>query len=185
MRLKRQVTSAIIVAIALIILMFLSVRKRVSAPPNPKMIGPVANAEKAGPSSAYPNPARTPGIRNPEITQENIGETICNPKWSTRSIRPPASYMTKLKRQQIRQWGLSGSPADYEEDHLISLELGGNPTDPRNLWPEAYEPEPGARKKDVVENYLHNQVCSGAMTLEKAQETIVTDWYSVYLQIRP
>ena len=28
--------------------------------------------------------------------------------------------------------------SDYQEDHLISLELGGNPTDPRNLWPEPY-----------------------------------------------
>jgi hypothetical protein len=26
----------------------------------------------------------------------------------------------------------------YEEDHLISLEDGGDPTDPRNLFPEPY-----------------------------------------------
>ena len=26
-----------------------------------------------------------------------------------------------------------------EEDHLISLEVGGNPFDARNLWPEPYK----------------------------------------------
>lgn len=140
--------------------------------------------EKAGPPWAYPDPARTPGSVNSAITQANIGETICNPDWTTRSIRPPESYTSKLKREQVRDWGLPGSASDYEEDHLISLELGGNPTDPQNLWPEAYSPKPGAKEKDVVENYLHRQVCGGALKLEEAQRAIATDWYKVYLQIR-
>jgi hypothetical protein len=144
---------------------------------------PVAEVEKAGPSSIYPDPSRTSGFTNPNITQANIQETICNPNWSTKSIRPPTSYTTKLKRQQIAAWGLPGSTADYEEDHFISLELGGSPTDPRNLWPESYSPKPGAREKDVVENHLHEQVCAGTVTLEDAQVAIVTDWYKVYLQI--
>ena len=83
----------------------------------------------------------------------------------------------------MQQWGIPGTSADYEEDHFISLELGGSPTDPRNLWPEPYGPKPGAREKDAVENYLHKQVCSGAMTLAQAQRAITTDWYKVYLQI--
>jgi hypothetical protein len=32
----------------------------------------------------------------------------------------------------------SDNMACYEEDHLISIEDGGDPTDPRNLWPEPY-----------------------------------------------
>ena len=83
----------------------------------------------------------------------------------------------------MEEWGLPGTTADYEEDHLISLELGGNPNDPRNLWPEPYNPRPGARQKDTVENYLHNQVCAGTMTLIDAQNAIATDWYKVYLEI--
>lgn len=43
--------------------------------------------------------------------------------------------------------------------------------------------KPGAKEKDIVENYLHRQVCSGAMTLAEAQKVILTDWYKVYLQI--
>ncbi len=98
-------------------------------------------------------------------------------------IRPSPAYTSRLKRDQIISWGLAGGASDYEEDHFISLELGGHPTDPRNLWPEPYGPKPGAREKDVVENYLHRQVCSGAMTLWQAQDAIVTDWYAVYRQI--
>jgi hypothetical protein len=140
-------------------------------------------AAKVGPAWAYPDPTRTPGLTNREITQGNIQQTICNSKWTTASIRPPVSYTTHLKKKQIQQWDLPGTVADYEEDHLISLELGGNPTDPRNLWPEPFSPIPGAREKDVVEKYLHAQVCAGTMRLEEAQTAIVGDWYRVYVQI--
>ena len=44
-----------------------------------------------GPADIYPDPTRTPGAANPDITQDNIRETICNPRWSTKSIRPAAS----------------------------------------------------------------------------------------------
>jgi hypothetical protein len=123
------------------------------------------------------------GIHKSDITQANIEQTICNPEWSTKSVRPPSSYTTGLKKEQMQEWGLPGSTADYEEDHFISLELGGNPTDPRNLWPEPYNPSPDARQKDTVENYFHKEVCRGAMTLQEAQNAITTDWYRVYLQI--
>lgn len=83
----------------------------------------------------------------------------------------------------MRDWGLPGSSVDYEEDHFISLDLGGNPTDPRNLWPQSYKPKPGAGEKDVVERYLHAQVCSGRMTLTDAQHAIVADWYELYFFI--
>jgi hypothetical protein len=168
------------VAAALLILLFVWSRKRTASPPPEARVIAV---EKAGPAWAYPDPERTPGLTNPDINQANIDDTICNPGWSTKSIRPPSSYTSKLKREQLREWRLAGQPRDYEEDHLIPLELGGNPTDPRNLWPEPYAPQPGAKQKDAVENYLHHQVCDGAMTLQEAQNAIATDWYKVYLQI--
>jgi hypothetical protein len=142
-----------------------------------------------GPTDIYPDPARTPGATNPEITQENIHETICNPRWSTKSIRPEASYTNRLKVEQIAEYGYSDSRVrDYEEDHFIPLELGGNPTDPRNLWPEPFEtsiPDGGAHAKDKVENYLHAEVCSGALTLDQAQHEISEDWYRVYQESVP
>jgi hypothetical protein len=80
----------------------------------------------------------------------------------------------------MKEWGLPGKPKDYEEDHLISLELGGHPTDSRNLWPEPYKGDWGAKKKDSLENRLHKLVCSGAITLDQAQEEIRTDWVASY-----
>jgi hypothetical protein len=37
--------------------------------------------------------------------------------------------------------------ACYEEDHLIPLEDGGDPTDSRNLWPEASKPTWAAQSR--------------------------------------
>lgn len=128
-----------------------------------------------------PDATMTPGAMNPDITQDNISQNICNPSWSTKSIRPPVSYTTPLKIKQISQYGYADTAtASYEEDHLISLELGGSPTDPLNLWPEAYNTTPGAKQKDLVENYLHKQVCAGAVSLQEAQTEISTDWTTVY-----
>ena len=72
---------------------------------------------------------------------------------------------------------------------MISLELGGSPTDPQNLWPEPYINDVdgqnlGAHEKDKVENYLHSQVCSGAMTLVEAQTEIKTNWVAVYAKMK-
>jgi hypothetical protein len=139
---------------------------------------------RVGPPDIYPDSTRTPGAINPEITQENIRETICNPRWSTKSIRPEASYTNRLKIEQIGEYRYADSRLrDYEEDHFIPLELGGNPTDPKNLWPEPFEtsiPDGGAHAKDRVENYLHSEVCSGSLTLDQAQREISEDWYRVY-----
>src|SRR5664279_6067090 len=67
------------------------------------------------------------------------------------TIRPPASsYTNALKRQQIVAYGYPDTdPRGYEEDHLIALELGGAPSDQRNLWPEpANSPEPEGQGRE-------------------------------------
>jgi hypothetical protein len=51
------------------------------------------------------------------------------------------------------------------------------------LWPEAALPQPGFHEKDKVENYLHDQVCSGSMILSDAQHAIASDWVAVYNQM--
>lgn len=125
-----------------------------------------------------PNPKLTPGLVNPSISQENIEQNICSDNWSTKSIRPPLSYTNKLKARQIKEYGYRDTKlGNYEEDHLISLVLGGSPTDPRNLWPESY---PNAREKDKVENYLHREVCLGKITLKEAQIGISQNWVLIY-----
>jgi hypothetical protein len=110
--------------------------------------------------------ARTPGVLNPDVTQANIASTICKPGW-TKTIRPPTDYTNALKLKQMREYGVPGSPTQYQEDHLISLELGGDPADPRNLWPEPY---PRASDVDSIENDLNAKVCSGSLSLADAQQ---------------
>ena len=110
----------------------------------------------------------TPGVLNPDVTPATIRTTICARGW-TKTIRPPVSYTNRLKVEQMRQYGLSGDPSDYQEDHLVSLELGGHPTDPRNLWPE---PRPRAEEVDATENDLNAKICDGSISLADAQGTI-------------
>ena len=107
----------------------------------------------------------TPGVLNPDVGQATIASTICRRGW-TRTIRPPVSYTNALKAKGLHQYGLRGPPSAFQEDHLISLELGGDPVDPRNLWPEPY---PRASAVDRIENQLNHLVCTGRLSLAEAQ----------------
>jgi hypothetical protein len=122
--------------------------------------------QRAGAPAVVADPVRTPGVLNPDVTQATIGTTICVQGW-TRTVRPPTDYTNALKLRQMRAYGESGPPSAYQEDHLISLELGGHPTDPRNLWPEPY---PRASHVDTIENELNAQVCSGSLSLAEGQQ---------------
>ena len=121
--------------------------------------------QRAHAPAVVADPARTPGVLNPDVTQATIGATICVAGWTT-TVRPPVAYTNDLKLRQMRGYGETGSPSAYQEDHFISLELGGDPTDPRNLWPEPY---PRAGEVDRIENELNADVCSGRLTLAEAQ----------------
>jgi hypothetical protein len=188
---------------------------------------PPAQPHRIGPAEIYPDPVRTPGAANPQVTQQNIKDTICSRHWSTKLIRPPAGYTSKLKRKQLREYGdtvhqaraqlinpntgkvdttrcvaHSDNMACYEEDHLISLEDGGHPTDPKNLFPEPYNTRVGgvimgAHQKDVVEGFIHDEICYGipyskknsyipattSITLKQGQEILAGDWYACYVSI--
>jgi hypothetical protein len=93
------------------------------------------------------------------------------------SVRPPERITNKEKLASMAAYGDSGSPSDYEYDHLVSLELGGAANDPRNLWPE---PGNSPNPKDSIENSLHRLVCSGQMPLAQAQKIIATRWIAYY-----
>jgi hypothetical protein len=97
----------------------------------------------------------------------------------------------------------SDNMACYEEDHLISLENGGNPTDPRNLFPEPFNTHVGgvimgAHQKDVVESFIHDEICydvphskknsyipaTTSITLKRGQEILAGYWYACYESIK-
>lgn len=131
-----------------------------------------------------PDPKATPGVINPNVTQATINKTICVPGW-TKTIRPPVSYTNNLKRSQLAGGGGGAYAAkrpmnNFEEDHLISLELGGAPRESHNLWPQHWSSPHGAKEKDALENKLHRLVCNGEITLEEAQTAIRTDWIAAH-----
>jgi hypothetical protein len=127
-----------------------------------------------------PDPARTPGLTNPDVTQQNIKDTICKPGW-TKTIRPPLKYLDDLKMKQIAEYGYADkNPAHYEEDQLISLQLGGHPLDPKNLWPQSNQLPCGARVKDALEAKLKRLVCAGHVPLEIAQKAIAANWIEAF-----
>jgi len=91
---------------------------------------------------------------------------------------------TSTKAAVFREYGIvTHASGEYEVDHLVSLELGGS-NDIANLWPEAADPTPGFHEKDVVENYLHDQLCTGKQSLEQVQKAIAVNWQSVYKSLQ-
>ncbi|MGO8993579.1 MAG: HNH endonuclease signature motif containing protein [Polyangiaceae bacterium] len=137
-------------------------------PPRSKESGCVAR----GP---LPDPSCTPGAVG--TTDRDV---VC--KQSTRARRHVSEEVHRLA---FAEYGIPyPQPAGaYEVDHLIPLALGGNNAI-ANLWPEPSEPHPGFHEKDMVEDYLHREVCAGRMTLADAQRAIATDWSTVYRQIQ-
>jgi hypothetical protein len=121
---------------------------------------------------ALPDPACTPGDIFSNVTKADV----CKPGYASSVRDVPQSVKNKV----YAEYGIaSHQPGEYEVDHFVSLELGGS-NDISNLWPEPAKPTPGFHEKDKVENYLHDQVCSGAMTLPEAQVKIATNWLEVY-----
>jgi hypothetical protein len=161
-----------VLALAVALLVISDCRQRVSiAPPAANITIPrVAHCLSV---DGLPDPTCTPGTIDLRVTQANIKTTICVSGY-TATVRPPVSYTNTLKVRQIGEYGFSDpNLRNYEEDHLIPLELGGNPTDPQNLWPEpGHTPNP----KDAIEGKLHSLVCKGKMPLAEAQNKIRTNW---------
>ncbi len=137
----------------------------------PTLLGQRTKTSGCVSHNALPDSACTPGaILNVSRDQ------ICVPGYSTNVRDVPESE----KNQVYAEYGVTQhSAGEYEVDHLVSLELGGS-NDIANLWPEPAEPKPGFHEKDKVENYLHDQVCSGAISLQEAQREIASNWLQVY-----
>ncbi len=129
---------------------------------------------KAGPDRLYPDPLLTPGDVLPATKED-----VCTPGYSA-SVR---DVPLRVKKQVYTEYGATypAHEGTYEVDHFISLELGGS-NDIKNLFLEPADPRPGFHEKDVVENYIHREVCNGDITLEEAQKEIASDWYAVYLK---
>lgn len=161
--------------LAVILLVFHLALAGISAGPPIDAPVSIATGQTCFLRGPLPDRGCTPGATDPRVTQDNLQQTICVSGY-TRTVRPPTSYTNPLKVEQLKNYGLTLTTAEVEEDHLIPLELGGAPRDPLNLWPEPRAGASSALSKDTVENRLHSLVCAGRMTLAEAQQRIATDW---------
>lgn len=132
-----------------------------------------------------PDPQLTPGVPSAAVVQSNIHQTICHRGYA-QSIRPPRQYTDRLKRKQIREYRYPDrDPRLYEEDHLIPLSLGGDPTDERNLWPEPRQGAWNAARKDELEFVFYKMVCTGRIGLVEAQREMASDWITAWKRYVP
>ena len=90
----------------------------------------------------------TPGARNPKVKPSTLATTICKPGY-TASIRPPSSVTAVEKRANAVPYHYRGSLRQAEYDHLIPLELGGDPND-RSV-PSRPASRPGCTPKVTAE----------------------------------
>lgn len=118
-----------------------------------------------------PDPLCTPGAVSSFTTAQ-----ICSRHYPT---RPPTGYTEPLKRQDVALYGdyAGASLHSYELDHLVPLELGGDPKSKANLWPE-YDAGTIPNPKDRVEAAAHAAVCRrvNPIPLATAQHDMATDW---------
>ena len=115
------------------------------------------------------------GVANPNVTQENIHDTICIVGF-TATIRPPTSYTSPLKLKLCKQQNC-GDVSKYELDHRIALTDGGAPSDPNNLW---LQPYPEAYQKDRLEIVLNKKICNYELTLVQGQAMLKGNWKMYY-----
>jgi hypothetical protein len=119
-------------------------------------------------------PAPLDARYNPAVTQATIDQTICVKNYSA-SIRPPKWYTGPIKRLLVLALPPTASHrvSDYELDHQVAIEDGGNPTARENLvlqlWAEA-------RAKDKVEDRVHREVCTHKIKLDAGRRCFVIDW---------
>ena len=153
---------------------------RVQPQPAPGTCHYVVVSASAG--DYLPDPHCTPGATNPKVTQADLASTVCKTGY-TATIRPPTSITGREKKASEAAYGFHGKAATTEYDHLISLELGGDPNSPLNLWPEPNKSSASGttNPKDKVENALRTLICNALhgkayLPLVKAQYLIATNW---------
>lgn len=165
----------LIVAVAAVMLVGMGLPRN-GGPTNnePSGYAPPAQTKTQGCTIAgsLPDKACTPGT----VFAGATSQQVCAIGYAA-SVRDVSA---SLKQAIYAAYGITEHQArEYQVDHLISLELGGS-NESANLWPQPANLLPGYHQKDQLENYLHNQVCSGKLSLAEAQERIATDWAAAY-----
>ena len=125
---------------------------------------PVAFGDPAADRAPVPGSVASPG---PTVAQ------LCSGGYVKKTTPSPA-VTDPIKAAQLAAGNYADrDPSHYVEDQLVPVELGGAPTDQRNLWPQTTAI---AAVKERDERRLHADVCAGRITLAGAQAQMVANW---------
>ncbi len=141
-----------------------------SFPPSPAAV--VARRPLASERGILPDRAFTPGAARPA----SLAEVCALPHEEV------VKQVSAQDRQRVfAEYGIPMAQSSrYEVDYLITPGLGGT-DNIRNLWPEPYQAAMwNARTKDILEERLHEMVCSHQLDLSAAQEAIASNWIAAY-----
>jgi len=124
--------------------------------------------------AANPDRRCSPGAYYTGLTKA----VLCSSAFHTGDVR---NLPDSEKHAVEVEYGLAprGYGHTLEIDHIVSLELGGS-NDIANRFPEKANANPGYGVKDLLENKVHDLVCSGTMTLRAAQTGIASNWQALY-----
>jgi len=131
-------------------------------PPTPPT--PAAFGDPAADRARVPGSIASPG---PTVAQ------LCSGGYVKKATPSPA-VTDPIKAAQVAAGNYADrDPSHYVEDQLVPIELGGAPTDQRNLWPQTIAM---AAVKERDERRLHTDVCAGRITLAAAQAQMAANW---------
>lgn len=115
-----------------------------------------------------PNRTLTPGAVLPDVTTAQL----CVKGYS-RTVRPVGGEWYELKHAAFSRYGFSRLVRGYTGDHLVPIEIGGDPRNLANIWPE---PNTDAHRKDYVEDAAQILVCRHGYPLAEMQRRFEMDW---------
>lgn len=124
-------------------------------------------------AQTLPNPKLTPGVVRTTNTKQ-----VCSTL--TTAYRHTSA---SLKKQVCTEYEVKNCPdaGKMEIDHLIPLELGGADVK-ENLWVQM---APEFHQKDLLENFLHREVCAGKIKIQDAQNCIRKNWAACAKHVIP
>jgi hypothetical protein len=120
-------------------------------------------------------------LPNRTLSPGEVGTTdtavFCHPGYSSAERKKETQ---SIKNQVYALYGLTGNHSEYVVDHVVPLEVGGK-SSVKNSFPQKH---PYDKSKDSLEDKLHTLVCAGKYPVKSAQQSIATNWYTLWLKVK-
>ncbi|MFZ0089985.1 MAG: hypothetical protein WAL63_10785 [Solirubrobacteraceae bacterium] len=120
------------------------------------------------------DPRCTPGALN-RAALAHPRKTICRRRYLAK-LEAPEAGLRRLKIAMMITYGSAGAPSTYVLGHVVPVQDGGSPADPKNVWPILRYGWGGALTQAVVANAVHALICAGTVTVRHAAQILEGDW---------